>query len=120
MWDALYSSPWQSKIWQEAFPEYKTLTDDIEKAESPEYIPNPSSTVKGNLIFNKDQVLGDICDSAKTFGDISENNIYFINKTNDVFVNAESGNYEVRDIEEIRETITDFSPIPYQKIGRVN
>ncbi len=120
MWDALYNSPWQSEIWQEAFPEYKTLTDDIEKAESPEYIPNPTSTVKGNIILNKDKNLGDVCNSAKAFGDISENNIYFISDTNEVFVDTVSGNYEIKDIERIRETIPDFSPIPYEKIGRVN
>lgn len=114
MWDALYSSPWQSEIWQEAFPEYKTLTDNIEKAETPEYIPNPSSSVKGNLIFNKDRELGDVCDSAKAFGDISDNSIYFIGKANDIFVDLETGNYE------IEEEISGFTPIPYDKIGRLN
>ena len=120
MWDALYSSPWQSNIWQKAFPEYKTLTDDIEKAETAEYIPNPSSTVKGNLIFNKDQELGDICDSAKAFGDISDNSIYFIGKADDIFVDVDSGDYEIRNTGEIREKISDFRSIPLQKIGRVN
>lgn len=120
MWDALYNSPWQSDTWQKAFPEYKTLTDDIEKAETPEYIPNPSSTVKGNLVLNKDLRLGDVCDSAKTFGDISENKIYFIRETDNIFVDAEAGNYEIKDIEEIRETIPDFTPVSLQEIGRVN
>ena len=119
MWDAFYSSPWQSEIWQKAFPEYKTLTDDIEKSESPEYIPNPASTVKGNLIFNKDRDIGDICDSAKALGVISENKIYFIGEANDIFVDTASGNYEIRDIEEIREDIPDFNPVAYEKIGRV-
>ena len=60
MWEALYASPWQSEKWQETFPEYKTMTDDISKAESAEYIPNPACTVKGNLIFNKYRDIGDI------------------------------------------------------------
>ncbi len=58
MWDALYDSPWQSEIWQNAFSEYRTMTDDISKSESAEYIPNPACTVKGNLILNKYSEIG--------------------------------------------------------------
>ena len=29
MWTALYASPWQSPVWQTAFPQYKTMTDDF-------------------------------------------------------------------------------------------
>jgi hypothetical protein len=29
-----------------------------------------------------------------------------------------AGNYEIRDIEEIRKTIPDFENIPFNKIGR--
>lgn len=49
MWEALYNSPWKSETWQNAFPEYTVMTDDVEKSDSPEYIPNPSSTIKENI-----------------------------------------------------------------------
>ena len=120
MWDALYNSPWQSKIWQNAFPEYKTLTDDIKKAEMPEYIPNPANTIKGNIILNKDKEIGSICDSAYLFSDISENGIYRMGKCDDIFVDARNGNYNIKDIDKIREIAADFEVIPLDKIGRLN
>ncbi len=119
MWDALYNSPWQSEIWQAAFPEYKTLTDDVEMADSPEYIPNPVSNVSCNIILNKTEEIGSICDSAYQFGNISDNGIYFIGDADDIFVDADSGNYEIIDTNEMRKIIPTFSPIPYEKIGRV-
>ncbi len=120
MWNALYSSPWQSEIWQNAFPEYKTMTDDISQCETAAYIPNPASTVKGNLIFNKHKEIGDIAQSSYKFGDIADNEIHFIDKADNVFVDADSGNYAIMDIDEIRKTIPDFENIPLEEIGRVN
>ena len=35
------------------------------------------------------------------------------------YVDAENGNYNIRDIEKIRERIPDFQSIPLEKIGRV-
>ncbi len=119
MWEALYSSPWQSKVWQEAFPEYKTMTDDVSQAETASYIPNPASTVQGNLIFNIRREIGDIYSSSQKFSNISDNKIYFINKANDIFVDAEAGNYEIKNIDEIKKEIPGFESIPLDKIGRV-
>lgn len=120
MWDALYDSPWQSEIWQEAFPEYKTMTDDSSKSESAEYIPNPACTVKGNLIFNKYREIGDIYSSARKFSDISDNEVYSLNKAEELFVDIDSGNYNIRDIENLRKSIPEFQYIPLDEIGRTN
>lgn len=120
MWDALYASPWQSEIWQNAFPEYKAMTDDVSKSESAEYIPNPACTVKGNLIFNKDSEIGDIYDSAYRFSDISDNGVYSLNKAEEIFVDLNSGNYNIKDIENLRESVLDFENIPIDETGRIN
>jgi hypothetical protein len=120
MWEALYASPWQSEKWQETFPEYKTMTDDISKAESAEYIPNPACTVKGNLIFNKYKDIGDIYTASQRFSDISENEVYSLGKIEEIFVDANSGNYSIKDIEKLREYISDFQYIPLNEIGRKN
>ena len=114
MWDNLYSSPWQSEIWQKTFPKYQTMTDDISKSNSADYIPNPASTVKKNLIINKDRAIGDIYSSAYRFGNISDNETYSLSKIDEVFVDADSGDYRMR------ESIPDFENIPLDKIGRVN
>ncbi len=120
MWDALYDSPWQSEIWQDAFPEYRTMTDNISKSESAEYIPNPACTIKGNLIFNKYSEIGDIYTSAQKFSDISDNEVYSLNKTEEIFVDINSGNYDIRDTEKLKKSIPDFQNIALNEIGRIN
>lgn len=113
MWTALYGSPWKSEVWQSAFPQYKNLTEDIGMADSSDFIPNPSSTVKGNIIINKNREIGAISDSVYTFANISDNSIYFIGRADDIFVDFQSGNYK------FKEEISGFNDIPYEKIGRV-
>ncbi len=118
MWDVLYASPWQSEIWQNAFPEYKTMTDDKLQCETASYIPNPACTIRNNLILNRHKVIGDIYSSAYRFSDISCNEIYSLNKAEEIFTDFDSGNYSIRDTEELRKSIPDYQTIPYGKIGR--
>ena len=120
MWDALYASPWQSEIWQNAFPEYKSCTDDISKADSSDYIPNPASTFKNNIIINKNMGYGDVYSSVWRFSDISENAIYNVGKCDEIFVDPNNGDYNIKNIDEIRKNAPDFEEIPLDMIGRVN
>ena len=120
MWEALYNSPWQSEAWQNAFPEYKNCTDDISKSDSPDYIPNPASTFKNNIIVNKNMGYGDVYSSVWRFSDISENAIYNVGKCDEIFVDINNGNYNIRDIGEIRKSAPEFKEIPLDMIGRVN
>ena len=120
MWNNLYASPWQSEIWQNAFPEYKSMTDDISQCETEAYIPNPACTVKGNLIFNKNGEIGDISASAYRFSDISGNGIYSLGKADKFFVDIESGDYNIKEIEQLRKSAPDFQSIPLDKIGRTD
>jgi hypothetical protein len=118
MWDALYDSPWQSEIWQNAFPEYKTMTDDKSQCESASYIPNPACVIKNNLILNKHREIGDIYSSSRRFSDISENGVYSVNKAEEIFADINSGNYIIKDIQNLRKSIPDFQIIPLDEIGR--
>ena len=120
MWYALFNSPWQSEIWQNAFPEYKTMTDDKSQSETASYIPNPACTVNGNLIFNSREEIGDIHASAYRFSDISGNELYSLSKADEILADYESGSYRIKDIEQFRKNIPDFQDIPLDKIGRVN
>ena len=120
MWEALYNSPWQSETWQNAFPEYKKCTDDISKSDSPDYIPNPASTFKNNIIINKNMGYGEVYSSVWKFSNISENAIYNVGKCDEIFVDPDNGDYNIRDIDEIRKISPDFKEIPLDMIGRVN
>ena len=120
MWEALYNSPWQSETWQNAFPEYKNCTDDISKSDSPNYIPNPASTFKSNIIINKNMGYGDVYSSVWKFSDISDNAIYNVGKCDEIFADIDNGDYNIKDIDEIRKDAPDFKEIPLDMIGRVN
>lgn len=120
MWAALYESPWESDVWREAFPQYEYLTDDMNNADSSDFIANPVCTINGNLVFNKQKEMGDISDSSKDFSNISENKIYSLSKAEKIFVDYYAGDYNIRDIESLREDIPGFENIPLEEIGRVN
>ena len=53
------------------------------------------------------------------FSDISENEMYSLNKIDEIFEDAENGNYNIKDIEKLKENISEFEKIPYEKIGRI-
>ena len=54
------------------------------------------------------------------FSDISDNKLFHLRKADDLFADIGSGNYNIRDIEILRESIPGFENIPLEKIGRVN
>ena len=119
MWTTLYKSPWQTDIWQQAYPQYKDFIEDAAYCDEPGFIPNPAgSTVKGNLIFDKKKSLGDISDAAARFSDVSGNAIFFPSKLDDFFVSPGSGDYTVKDLAAIKEILPDFAEIPLDEIGR--
>ena len=120
MWEALYNSPWESEIWQEAFPQYKSCTYHVVYMDDANYFANPTSIVKGNLIINKDKQIGDISASCYRFSDISENRLYSLAKLEEIFVDSASGDYSIKDIEKLRNSIPDFQSIPLDEIGRKN
>lgn len=119
MWKALYGSPWQSAVWQAAFPQYKTMTDDFAQAETAGFIPNPAnSTVSGNVIFDLHKSIGNIAESASRFSRVDGNAVYPLYKVNAFFTDAANGDYRIRDLGKLRETLPDFREIPLDQIGR--
>ena len=120
MWTALYNAPRQSEIWQTAFPQYKTMTDDFAKANTPDFIPNPAnSTLQGNVIFDLRGSIGFIAKSTARFSSISGNVIYPLYKINSFFTDAPNGDYRVRDPERLQKEIPAFREIPLERIGRL-
>ncbi len=120
MWEALYNSPWKSETWQNAFPEYKNCTDDISKSDSPDYIPNPASIFKNNIIINKNMGYGDVYSSVWKFSDISENAIYNVGECDKIFIDIDNGDYNIKDVDEIRKIAPEFEEIPLDMMGRIN
>lgn len=119
MWQNLYNSPWQSEIWQTAYPQYKSYIEDFEKSEEAGFVPNPgNSTVSGNIILDKAASIGNISEAAEKFSDISGNAIFKLSKLDNIFTDAENGDYTILNMDKIREQIPDFEEIPLNAIGR--
>lgn len=119
MWQNLYNSPWQSDIWQEAFPQYKSYIEDFEKSEEAGFVPNPgNSNVRDNLIFDKAKSIGNISEAAQKFSNISGNALYSLGKLGDIFTDAENGDYSIKDIEALNKALPGFEEIPLDEIGR--
>lgn len=93
------------------------MTDDISESENKEYTPKSASTVKGNLIFDKHKEIGDIYSSAYRFSDISDNEVYFLGKAEEIFADINSENYNIRDIDELRKSVPYFQNIHLDETG---
>ena len=63
---------------------------------------------------------GEVYSSVWKFSDISENGIYNVSKCDEIFVDIDNGDYNIKDIDEIRKVAPDFKEIPLDMIGRVN
>ena len=119
MWQNLYASPWQSAVWQTAYPQYKAYSADFGNTESPDFVPNPAnSTVSGNIILDKHASLGNISEAAEQFSDISGNAVYSLSKLEKIFTDAANGDYTIKDIEALQKEIPGFENIPFEDIGR--
>ena len=119
MWTALYASPWQSPIWQTAFPAYKSMTDDFSEADTAAFIPNPAdSTLCDNVIFDRRASIGVVEKAVKDFSTVGGNAIYPLSRMDSFFTDAAKGDYSFRDLEKIRKKIPQFREIPLDKIGR--
>ncbi len=117
----LLASPWQSEAWQEAFPQYKSYSLDYSDLDNPNLPFNPSGgVVSENIIVSKGtKSIGDIADDVYRFsGDGIKNNLVISKlEMDDVFTNAENGDYSIKDIEALREQVPGFEEIPIDKIG---
>ena len=98
MWIDLNESPWKEESWQNAFPEYKNLTDDFSDLDNPYFFVNPAnSKVNNNLLFDRKLSIGDINKEVKKYSDISSNYIYSFLKMSEYFKDIENGNYCLKD-----------------------
>ncbi len=119
MWTALYGSPWKSPVWQQAFPTYKTMTDDFARSDDAAFIPNPAgSTLRDNVIFDLRASIGSIAKSAARFSDVSGNAVYPLSRMRGFFADEANGDYRIRDLEKLQKDVPGFREIPLDEIGR--
>ncbi len=123
MYDLLMDSPWQSEIWQEAFPQYKTMTLDYSNPDDPNLPFNPAgSVVSENIIVAEGKKsIGSIHDDVYRFSGEDIKNNLLLTKLNmdEVFLDTANGDYSIKDIEALQEQVPGFEEIPINEIGIV-
>ncbi|MBQ6065350.1 MAG: right-handed parallel beta-helix repeat-containing protein [Clostridia bacterium] len=119
MWQLLYGSPWQSAVWQKAFPAMTRFSDDFDHTDSPDFVPNPAySKVTGNVVVSIGGKLGGISELAEKYSDISGNAVFRPRQTADVFTDPANGDYSLKEDSLVFNKIPDFEPLPLDEIGR--
>ena len=111
--------PWESELWQNAFPALKGLFWDTEKADDPLFWGNcAGSEVNGNIVVSQTGELGEIASNPSQYSDISGNAVYGMDMLEQIFTDPDNGDYSIKEGSPIYEIIPDFEEIPYDKIGR--
>ena len=120
LWQDLLYSPWQTELWQNAFPQYKDISTDPSDIESADFMANPAgSRVSENIVFSKFASIGRIDDEVKKFSTVKNNsgNLSLLIKNTFGQVNSEEytkvyGKYLAKKVEY-------FKNIDFGSIGRI-
>ena len=95
----------------EKAPHLLDYTVDTADWESPNFVFNIVSTVTGNRCFSAGGSAPEYSEALTKFGTY-ENNVGYTLDENPLFVNPALGDYRIRD------DVTDFPDIEFEKIGR--
>ena len=122
--------PYDNEIWRETFPEIYTTRFDFDPAvdsyDDPAFFPNPTGhLVENNVVITNystgsvrpDMVYAFGADLEK-FSTVGEN--ILIQADMSSFVDADSGDYTVKENSLIKELLPDFEIIPFYEIGLVD
>ena len=119
MWRNLYDSPWQSAVWQKAFPAMTRFSNDFDHTDSPDFVPNPAySKVTGNVVVSIGGRLGEIDGLPKKYSDISGNAVFKPEKMVEIFTDPAGGDYSLKEGSPVFTQIPGFEPLPLDEIGR--
>ncbi len=119
MWQNLYASPWQTQVWQTAYPQMQRFSDDFNDTDTPDFVPNPAySTVTGNVIVNLKGNIGFISESAQKLSTIEGNAIFRMTNQFRIFTDPLNGDYSLCKDSLVYQTIPDFEELPVSNMGR--
>ena len=119
MWNELKASPWQTPVWQQAFPQMTRFTDDFSRINDADFVPNPAySVVSGNLTVCFSGDLGSFSEGAKAYSDISGNACFRLKQMKDIFTDYKNGDYSLPEDSLVFSVLPDFEPLPIGEMGR--
>ena len=98
IWQLLYDSPWQSEIWQAAYPQYQHYSTDFSDPENPDFPLNPTrGEVTHNLLLSREGWIGDIAKEVYRYSTVEDNACFKLSAMKKLFVDPDNGDYTVRD-----------------------
>lgn len=119
IWEWLYSSPWQTEKWKEAYPQTAKLKDDFNNTDDPYFAPNPAfSDVSGNVVVNLTGSAGFFSEAAQKYSTIENNPVYRIKDLSKIFNDPAKGDYSLTENSPVRTDIPGFEELPLSEIGR--
>ncbi|MCR5040728.1 MAG: right-handed parallel beta-helix repeat-containing protein [Clostridia bacterium] len=106
VWQLLFDSPWQSEVWQAAYPQYALYSTDFSDPDDPGLAINPAySTVTRNILISAEGTIGNIADTVYKYSTVEGNALFRTGALKKLFVDPDNGDYTLRD-----DAPIDFDP----------
>ncbi len=115
----LLASPWQTEIWQNAFPQYKNMTVDYSDIDNPNLPFNPTDSVISTNIFvyGERKGMGDVSEDLYDFGTVENNLVLSKLEMCTIFTDPAGGDYSIKNMDYLQKKIPGFEEIPMEQIG---
>lgn len=119
LWNLYKETPYKSEVWRENFPLLNQILQNNNDRFAPHYAYNPAfSLFSDNIYANSRGYGGAISVAYPTYSASIDNYACYLEDMDKVFVNPDAGDYRILEDSEVWDTVVDFEPIPYHKIGR--
>ena len=119
MWRELYASPWQTPVWQSAFPQMAAFSDDFSHPEDPAFVPNPAnSTVCDNLFVTGRRSVGQIDEKVREYSTFTGNGLFAPSQLELLFRDPANGDYRLAEGSPMLTLSPVFRDLPIEQMGR--
>lgn len=115
-WQHLKAVPYDQGIWKEKYPLLSKIVYDFDKYDDPDFPINPTySSVKGNIIIDKDGNLGLIAKSVYTYSSVTDNPVYSTEEE----AGLHPDTWQFGDDSPVFKMFQGFENLPVDQMGRI-
>ena len=115
MWKRLRQAPYQSAVWAARYPALARISVDFSRPDDSDFPVNPAgSTVKNNIIIDRDGRLGAIRPDVVRYSEVSQNAVYATEEEAGLI----AGEYVLGEDAPARRDAPGFVDLPLEKMGR--
>jgi len=115
-WQHLKAVPYDQGIWKKKYPLLSKIICDFDKYDDPDFPINPTySSVKGNVIIDKEGNLGLIAKSVYTYSSVTDNLVYSTEEE----AGLHPDTWQFTDDSPVFKMIQGFENLPVDQMGRI-